>query len=154
MTAPATVRCPNCGCDSPTDDSLTDIECDDDECPIQTFDGTQLVNPDPGRYTPDTEVYEQKDWLYEQYWGQFKTASEVAEAGGTNHTQILNQLEKHGIPRRVNGFSRDNAVSAFRGFYDVGPAQSDGVSNQQFNADYESDYSGEFTYTHWKGVGD
>jgi len=149
-----TVSCPNCGATATVGTEPQDTDCPDDECPVNSFDGQRLLNPDPDRYTPEKEVYEQKDWLYEQYWGQLKSASEVAEAGDTNHTQILNQMESHGIPRRDPDYTRSNCVSAFRGFYNGGPTQGDGESSQQFDPEYEPDHSEDFTFTHWKGVGD
>lgn len=54
----------------------------------------------PQRYVPETRIWEKKDWLYEQYWGEMKSSIEIAEKTGVSYERILTKMDEHGIPRR------------------------------------------------------
>lgn len=57
----------------------------------------------PARYQPEPRPYEQKQWLYEQYWGQMKSMPQIADECGVAHRTIWANLRQHGIPRRGDG---------------------------------------------------
>lgn len=92
----------------------------------------------PEKYQPEPRLYEQKDWLYEQYWGELRSAGDLADDADTGHKTILEWMEKYGIPTRTDGFKRDNSVSPFRGFYRDEAARTDEQSRQHFDPDHES----------------
>jgi len=58
------------------------------------------MNKTPDRYVPESRDYEQKDWLYEQYWGHLRSSREIADQCGVSHDTIRNTLREHGIPIR------------------------------------------------------
>jgi len=94
----------------------------------------------PARYRPEPRQYEDKQWLYEQYWGQLKAFNEIAEDLDCGERQIREQMAAFGIPRRVRRYTSENSVSAFTGFYDTETtAQPDEQSTQQYDPDFESD---------------
>jgi predicted DNA-binding protein YlxM (UPF0122 family) len=70
----------------------------------------------PEQYQPTYEKYEQKEWLYEQYWGQLNSQREIAEKVNVARTKIRMELDRHGIPLREMGCSA-GTQSPFRGFY-------------------------------------
>lgn len=108
----------------------------------------------PDKYTPEPRKYEQKDWLYQEYWGKFKSVHQIADECDTAHSQVRESMVELGIPRRVDRFTRDNAVSAFTGFYRDVPSRSDGKSNQQFQADYDGTQDDSDWMYGWRGVCD
>jgi len=66
----------------------------------------------PAKYRAEPPQYEQKDWLYEQYWGKGLSMKAMAEACDSNHQDIRDAMDEYGIPRR----RRSHAVDA--GDYD------------------------------------
>lgn len=66
----------------------------------------------PAKYRAEPPKYEQKDWLYEQYWSKGMSMKEMAQACDSNHQDIRDAMDEHGIPRR----RRSHAVDA--GDYD------------------------------------
>lgn len=71
----------------------------------------------PDRYTPDPRKYDQKHWLYEQYWGNLLSTYEIAEKVDVSADTIKRRLRELGIPRRNKGYKRGGNTSAFNGFY-------------------------------------
>jgi len=155
MNETKTAVCPNCATEGQAiNDSDSLVECTHDPCAVTQFDGDHQPSSDGSRYEPEPRKYEEKDFLYEHYWGQFKSTHQIADECGTSHTMVSNAMQDHGIPRRVDGYTRDNCISAFRGFYDVQPTHSDGESNQQFEADYDgTDDESPWMYG-WRQVSD
>lgn len=155
MTEIENTVCPNCAKEGePTDSNDSEVTCTHDPCAVSAFDGNHQTSSDGSRYEPEPREYEQKDFLYEHYWGQFKSTHQIADECGVSHSTIRTAMQDNGIPCRVDGYTRDNCVSAFRGFYNVQPAHSDGESNQQFEADYDAtDDESEWMYG-WRQVSD
>lgn len=71
----------------------------------------------PARYVPEKRQYEKKDWLYEQYWGELLSATEVAEKVDVERRTILRKLRDKGIPRRPIRYRPETPTSPFTGFY-------------------------------------
>jgi hypothetical protein len=59
----------------------------------------------PQKYQPEPKRYEQKDWLYQQYWGELKSTVEIAEQAEVNRATIRKRMEQFGIPRRPSGYT-------------------------------------------------
>jgi hypothetical protein len=72
----------------------------------------------PAKYVADERKYEDKQWLYEQYWGKKKPIPELAEICCVGKRTVAERMEKFGIPRRYPNYNRHNSVSMFAGFYD------------------------------------
>jgi len=70
----------------------------------------------PDKYQPEPKRYEQKDWLYQQYWGALKSQNEIAEMIAQSRKKIRIELDKHGIPTRGEGWNNPKA-NPFAGFY-------------------------------------
>lgn len=70
----------------------------------------------PTKYQPTPEKYEQKQWLYEQYWGQLLSQNEIADETPVSRKKIRMEMDKHGIPSRATGCNHDQA-NPFAGFY-------------------------------------
>jgi len=112
------------------------------------------MNQTPEKYRAEKPKYEQKEWLYEKYWGELLSQQTIADEVGVHRTIVRDAMHEHGIPRRPDGYTRDNAMSAFSGFYSDTAARGDGDSHQQFDADYDRTEDHEWGYSHWKGIGD
>lgn len=85
----------------------------------------------PSKYQADPRPYEDKQWLYEKYWGQLKPLSEIADRCGVSRRQLNKYCEKFGIPRRHSFYRPNNSVSPFRGFYSTdSPTRCDEKSMQ------------------------
>lgn len=69
------------------------------------------------KYTPEPRDYEQRDWLYERYWGEMMPMQEIADEADVSKDTIKRNLRDAGIPGRTRRFRRSNTISAFRGFY-------------------------------------
>jgi hypothetical protein len=78
------------------------------------------MNETPERYKPDPRSWEQKDWLYEQYWGQLKSGRAIAEDVEVHERTIREELARHGIPRRPVAWRKESQKSPFAGFYNGG----------------------------------
>jgi hypothetical protein len=70
----------------------------------------------PQKYQPEPAQYEQKDWLYQQYWGQLKSQNEIAAEVECSRKKIRMEMAKHGIPTRETGCNAKQA-NPFAGFY-------------------------------------
>lgn len=79
----------------------------------------------PDKYKPEPRKYDQKHWLYEQYWSKFYSTYEIADKADVSADTIKRRLRELGIPRRTHRYARDNNVSAFSGFYSGENAQVD-----------------------------
>jgi hypothetical protein len=109
----------------------------------------------PQKYLAEPRDYEDKHWLYEQYWGEeFLSQRTIAENCGVSKAVIKEQMHEFGIPRRPDGYTQGNSMSAFSGFYSSQATRSDGSDNSQFDADYDNgdDYEGDFYFEHWSGL--
>jgi len=96
----------------------------------------------PDKYIPETRQWEQKEWLYEQYWGEMHSTREMSEKVSVSTMTIKRTLKKFGIPLRTTSYNSYNAVSPFAGFYGQKPVPSNRGSNAtQYNPDYEKDVS-------------
>jgi len=69
----------------------------------------------PAKYRRTPDKYEQKKWLYQQYWGQLKTQREIADQCSVTRGTVGQYLRKHGIPQREVG--NDGESNPFKGFY-------------------------------------
>jgi len=92
----------------------------------------------PKKYQANTRNYEQKNWLYQKYWGELLSVMEMAKQADVveSHRRITEQMERHGIPRRVDGYTDENSVSPFAGFYQDDIAQTDDVSTQDYDPNF------------------
>lgn len=79
----------------------------------------------PDKYKPEPRKYDQKHWLYEQYWSKFHSTYEIAKMVGVSADTIKRRLREFGIPRRDQSYRADGNVSAFSGFYSGEAAQVD-----------------------------
>lgn len=75
----------------------------------------------PAKYVPTPEEYEQKGWLYEQYWGELRSENEIAADLPVSRSKVRTELDRHGIPRRGVGAAKGNH-NPFEGFY--GPRET------------------------------
>lgn len=78
----------------------------------------------PSKYVPNKRQWEDKEWLYEQYWGQMKSLRSLSEAVDVGTRAIKEQMDKYGIPTRGKEFKPENTTSPFTGFYRDTPAQT------------------------------
>lgn len=108
----------------------------------------------PKKYQPDNRDWEDKQCLYQKYWGELLSQQEIADEMGVHRTMVRDSMHEHGIPRRPDGYTRNNSMSAFSGFYNDSPTQGDGDSHQQFDPEYDRTDDYEWGYSHWKGIGD
>lgn len=58
----------------------------------------------PNRYTPDPRKFEDKQWLYEQYWGKVLSIDEVAAKTDVSSQTIIRAMDERGIPRRPSAY--------------------------------------------------
>lgn len=73
------------------------------------------------RYTPEPRQYEDKQWLYQQYWGELRTLTAIADECDVSHPTIARQMRAFGIPRRSDAAGRAATdTSLFAGFYNSG----------------------------------
>jgi hypothetical protein len=70
----------------------------------------------PDKYQAKPRKHEQKEWLYEQYWGELKTMEEMATEAPVERKEIRLALVEAGIPRRPKGCIIGK-TSPFAGFY-------------------------------------
>lgn len=98
-----------------------------------------MSNKTPEKYKPDKKKYEDKYWLMEQYWGKLRSTREIAEENNVSHWQVCEHLRKFGIPIRPTGYTPDNSVSPFSGFYGDEPTPTGDGAHQQFDPDYDGD---------------
>jgi len=56
----------------------------------------------PNKYTPEPRKFEDKEWLYKQYWGRVKTISDLAEQTDVSAQTIVRSMDALGVPRRPN----------------------------------------------------
>jgi len=79
----------------------------------------------PERYRPEPRKWENKDWLYEQYWGQLRSTEAMAEDTDTCGQIIRETMDELGIPRRDEACHGRSRVGPFNGFYngDDGPGR-------------------------------
>lgn len=77
------------------------------------------------KYTAEPRDYEQKDWLYEQYWGEMKSCSEIAEDCGVSHDTINYNMEELGIPKRYDGWKTQKDEYDPRDEWDLGNSVQD-----------------------------
>lgn len=87
-----------------------------------------MTDETPAKYQAKPRKHEQKDWLYEQYWGQLRSMRDIADEFDIDASAIRKGLRMHGIPSRPNRWTMDNTVSAFTGFYDDEAAPTDEAS--------------------------
>lgn len=91
-------------------------------------------------YEPDPREWEQKEWLYEQYWGKMRSTAEIAKNVDVARTTIRKEIYEAGIPTRITGYTDTNTVSPFAGFYGSDVAgRSDSKSRQVYEEDYEEE---------------
>jgi len=108
----------------------------------------------PEKYQPSKRKYEQKEWLYEQYWGELLPLRVLAETCGVSHHQIRESLDEHGIPRHPDHWTRENNVSPFHGFYNDSNARTEGDYYEDIHPDEPECWGDEATSQHWVGFGD
>jgi len=108
----------------------------------------------PEKYQPSKRQYEQKEWLYEQYWRELLPMRELAQKADVSHWLIRKAMEKHGIPRHADNWTQDNNVSPFAGFYNDENARTEGDYYEDIHPTEPTDYSDDFVFDHWVGVSD
>lgn len=97
------------------------------------------TNTTPEKYRATPPKYEDKEWLYEQYWGEMKSLRDMAAQCGTGHQIIRERMEDFGIPRRADHHTKHNSVSPFTGFYDDVAARSTTAANTVYDENYDPD---------------
>lgn len=91
-------------------------------------------------YEPEPRQWEQKDWLYEKYWGEMKSVREIADECEVEKRTLSKQFDRLGIPRRPRGYGSGTSFSPFAGFYNSDEsARTDDESLNQGGP--EEDYS-------------
>lgn len=76
----------------------------------------ELSDQTPTKYQAETRYYEQKDWLYEHYWGQLKSQNEIADQIEQSRKKVRMELDRHSIPTRGENWNNSKA-NPFAGFY-------------------------------------
>jgi len=71
----------------------------------------------PPKYQPDDRQWEDKHWLYEQYWKRQRSIVSIAEDTNVSHQKVKQQLTECGIPRRLDECHDRSRVGLFDGFY-------------------------------------
>jgi hypothetical protein len=96
----------------------------------------------PEKYIPENRDWREKDYLYQQYWGEMNSATEIAEENGVGQSAVLRRMKELGIPRRPQRYWHGNAVSPFAGFYGRQPVPTNQGSNATEKIDdWEPDWS-------------
>lgn len=54
----------------------------------------------PQKYRAESRKFDDKAWLYEQYWEQMKSQLAIAEECDVSQTRISAAMKTHGIPAR------------------------------------------------------
>jgi len=108
----------------------------------------------PAKYQPDDRQFENKQWLYERYWGDLQPMHVLADECNVCHHTIREAMTEHGIPRHPDNWTRENNVSPFAGFYNDENARTEGDYYEDCHPTEPTDYSGDFVFDHWVGVGD
>lgn len=102
-------------------------------------------------YEPEPRVWENKQWLYEKYWGEFLSARSISDEVDSSPRVIREQMEEFGIPRRPRGYKNDGTVSPFAGFYNEDEAsRSDEKDRSRFKEEKQPD--GEEDWSNWNGA--
>lgn len=105
-------------------------------------------------YEPEPRDWEQKSWLYEQYWGKKLGSSEISDKVGISGHTIRKKLTELGIPRRVAGYERDNNISPFTGFYSGNVnSQTDELTHEASKSEFDSEKRGDVSDIDWSDFG-
>lgn len=59
-----------------------------------------MATKTPQKYQAESRRYEDKSWLYQQYWGQLKSTVEIASVVDITDQTLRHKMERFGIPRR------------------------------------------------------
>jgi len=64
----------------------------------------------PAKYQPTPRKIDDKDWMYEQYWGNLRSAQEIAAMDEVNvgSDLIYRKLREHGIPAHTDGYNLEH----------------------------------------------
>jgi len=65
----------------------------------------------PAKYQPDERQFEDKQWLYDQYWQQGKGLRAIGDECDVCMKTIERQMEELGIPRRDSTAHLDDAAT-------------------------------------------
>lgn len=76
-------------------------------------------------YAPTDREWEDKQWLYEQYWGQVKTVAEMAMSVDVSRETLYRQMDSYGIPRRPPTMDVETPTDVARA-YAVNHSPTDG----------------------------
>lgn len=68
-------------------------------------------------YEPEPREWEDKEVLYEKYWGEMMSLAEIADEFDTGPRMISDQMEEFGIPKRHRCYKGKGQHSPFTGFY-------------------------------------
>jgi hypothetical protein len=97
-----------------------------------------MTDETPPKYVPQPRQWDDKQWLYEQYWGEELLSIEtIATRLDVAPSVVRRALHDHGIPRRIQGYTPSNTVSPFRGFYDGDMAVRDNDPQNNYDEDYD-----------------
>lgn len=55
------------------------------------------------KYTLDTPTLRDKDYLYQQYWGEGRSAQDIADEHDVSPNTVRRYMRQFGIPRRHAG---------------------------------------------------
>lgn len=102
-------------------------------------------------YKPDPRDWEQKEWLYQKYWGELIPVKEIAELTDVKTRAIRDQMDEMGIPRRPRRFEAGGTVSPFSGFYNEDEvSQADEKDRSHFDEDKQPNENEE--WANWNGA--
>jgi len=108
----------------------------------------------PEKYQPDERKFENKQWLYERYWGDLQPMHVLADECDVCHHTIREAMTTFGIPRHPDNWTRDNNVSPFRGFYNEGGTRTEGDYYEDIHPEEPDHWGDDFDSEHWVGVSD
>lgn len=106
------------------------------------------MNKTPSKYVPEDRNWEKKRWLQEKYWGKLLSGREISKQCDVSKGVIYDQLDKFDIPRRTKGYTRENSISPFTGFYRNKAARTDKRSIHQYESG--SDYGTDNKNLNWQ----
>lgn len=88
-------------------------------------------------YEPKSRITDKKHRLYEEYWGNLKSAKEIADENDVYSRLVRDSLRDFGIPLRPRKYGRNNSISPFTGFYQNKASPTDEDSISHFDENFE-----------------
>jgi len=80
---------------------------------MESYDNTTMG----AQYQYNDGKFDDKSWLYEQYWGELLSSKEISEKCDGSRNTIRARLDEFGIPKRSVAYKTDSSVPPWEGFY-------------------------------------